>query len=111
MKLVKAAVVLTALMGSTAAMAAGLGGSAEFGGVYSTIKTWIEGDIGGIIALLIFAVGMGMGIMKQSLGAIVIGLGGALAAANGADVIEGIMGAAAPVVDVTAATVQNLPTL
>lgn len=88
-----------------------LGTSTEFGTVYSTITAWVDGDIGGIMAILMFAVGLGMGIMKQSLGAIVIGLGGALTAAYGVEVIEGIFGAAMPVAEVATKAVQNLPTL
>lgn len=104
---------LAVALGSAAAVAGAgtLGGSAEFGTVYTTITGWVDGDIGGIIAILMFVVGLGMGIMKQSLGAIVMGLGGALTAAYGVDVIEGIFGAAVPVAEVATAVVQNLPTL
>lgn len=111
MKMVKGVVFAVLGLAATGAMAGTLGGSAEFGGVYTLIRDWIDGDVGGIMALLIFAVGLGFGIMKQSLGAIVVGLGGALAASNGADVIEGIMGAGLPVVDAAASVVQNVPTL
>lgn len=111
MNLLKSLFAVALTVAAGAAAAGGLGTSAEFGGTYTTIQGWIDGDVGGIVALLIFAVGLGMGIMKQSLGAIVIGLGGALAAANGADVIDGIMGAALPVADVAATAVQNVPTL
>lgn len=111
MKMIKGMVFAVLGLAAGAAMAGTLGGSAEFGGVYTLIRDWIDGDVGGIMALLIFAVGLGFGIMKQSLGAIVVGLGGALAASNGADVIEGIMGAGLPVVDAAASVVQSVPTL
>lgn len=110
--LIAAAAALIAV-GATSAMAGAgtLGTSTEFGTVYTTITSWVDGDIGGIIAILMFAVGLGMGIMKQSLGAIVMGMGGALTAAYGVDVIEGIFGAGVPVVEVATSVVQSIPTL
>jgi len=56
---------------------AGTGG-AEFQSVYSCLMDWASGNLGKSIAIGFFLVGLGAGLMRQSLIAIVIGVAAAL---------------------------------
>lgn len=68
----------------------GDGGEAAFGGIYGTIRGWITGTLGKLLAVAAFLVGMGIGVVKQSVMAIVIGIAFALVLAYGPVLIEGV---------------------
>jgi conjugal transfer pilus assembly protein TraA len=74
---------------------AGTGGT-EFEQIWGTLQDWIEGTLGRIIAAAIVVVGIVAGIVRQSLIAFAIGIGGGMGLYNTPAIIEEIMGAALP---------------
>lgn len=75
---------------------AGSGGN-EFATAYGQIKDWMEGTLGKLMAVGALAVGLGMGVVKQSIMASVVGVSLALACAYGPGVLDGILTAALPI--------------
>jgi len=71
---------------------AGAGGT-EFDVIYGQLSDWTTGTLGKIIALGMIMVGLGMGVVRQSIVAVVVGVGGGLALANAPAVIDNIVGA------------------
>ena len=82
------AVFLTFLM-ARKAMAGTTG--AEFQNIYTMVVDWTSGYLGKTIALGAFLAGMGIGIVRQSLMAVVSGIGGGLAVAYMPQVMNGIV--------------------
>lgn len=87
--LAKAALPTTALLALSASAVAGTGGT-EFDAMFAMIKGWTEGTLGKLLAVSAFLIGMGMGIVKQSIMAIVLGIGFALALAYAPGIIEAV---------------------
>lgn len=58
------------------------------------ILSWIEGPLGTLIAVACLIVGLGMGIMQQSIAAVIVGIAMAAVVAYGPGVLQGISGAA-----------------
>lgn len=71
---------------------AGAGGT-EFDDVYATLTGWAQGTLGKIIALGMILTGLGMGVVRQSIAAIVVGVAGGLALFNAPTVLDAIVGA------------------
>lgn len=69
---------------------AGGGGGTGFATMLTTVTGWAEGDLGKLLAVSAFLVGMGIGIVKQSMIAIALGIGFALALAYGPALITSI---------------------
>ncbi len=90
-KAVVASAVAAAALLSTDAMA-GTGGT-EFDDIYTLLVGWTQGTLGKIIALGMFMVGLSAGIINQSIVAVVVGIGGALALYYGPTVISGVVSA------------------
>ena len=90
-KAVVASAVAAAALLSTDAMA-GTGGT-EFDDIYTLLVGWTQGTLGKIIALGMFMVGLSAGIINQSVVAVVVGIGGALALYYGPTVISGVVSA------------------
>jgi len=67
------------------------GTDTTFDGIYNVIVGWATGSLGKLIAVGAFLVGMGMGIIRQSVMAIVIGIGVALVMFYGPGIIDGIV--------------------
>lgn len=88
------AAVLSALAGSAFA---GTGGQ-EFQQVYEQISGWTNGVLGKSLAVAALLVGLGIGIIKQSVIAGVVGVGMGLVAGFGPSVIDGVVTAALPVI-------------
>ncbi|RIY33684.1 hypothetical protein CKF54_02455 [Psittacicella hinzii] len=63
-----------------------------FNPIYRTLVAWTDGPLGKFIALLAIIIGIAAGIMRQSLTAVVIGLGAAIIFANAPTIIDAIMG-------------------
>lgn len=82
------AVFFTLMIGKNAM--AGTTGS-EFQNIYNMVVAWTSGYLGKTIALGTFLAGMGVGIVRQSMMAVVTGIGGGLAVAYMPDVINGIV--------------------
>lgn len=76
-----------ALAGSAGANAA------DFTDIVTLLTDWLEGSLGTVIALATFLVGLGIGIMQQSIMAVVVGIAMAVAVANGGTIIAAITGA------------------
>jgi len=68
---------------------AGTGGT-EFDAMYTMIRDWTEGTLGKLLAVSAFLIGMGMGIVRQSILAIVLGVGFALALAYTPTIIDAV---------------------
>ena len=62
----------------------------EFDTMYGMVKDWTEGTLGKLLAVSAFLIGMGMGIVRQSILAIVLGIGFALALAYTPNIIDAI---------------------
>lgn len=78
---------------------AGTGGNAEFGPVYTMIQGWFQGTLGKIIALSAMGVGLAWGVVKQSIMAVVTGIGSGLGVYYGPTVIDNLVVAAIPLVN------------
>lgn len=68
---------------------AGTGG-ATFDTMYTLVRGWAEGTLGKLLAVSAFLIGMGIGIVRQSVLAIVLGLAFALTLAYAPAVIDGV---------------------
>lgn len=80
---------LTLLTGAAFATGTG-GGTSQFGDMLTTITGWATGDLGKLLAVSAFLIGIGMGIVRQSIIAIALGIGFALCLAYGPEIITGI---------------------
>ncbi|MDT0618577.1 MAG: TraA family conjugative transfer protein [Salinisphaeraceae bacterium] len=89
-RIFKFALVFVAMFGAGAAYA-GAGGT-EFDTIYQQLTDWTEGTLGRIIALGMIITGLGWGVVRQSIMAVVVGVAGGLALANAPTVIDNILG-------------------
>lgn len=87
----KIAVVAAAIAAPVAAMA-GTGGT-EFDSIYTTLSDWSTGTLGKVIALGMILTGLGIGVIRQSIMAVVVGIAGGLALFNAPVVVDQIVGA------------------
>src|SRR5689334_16424785 len=67
------------------------GTDTTFDTVYQTVKGWAEGSLGKLLAVSAFIVGMGIGLMRQSIMAIVLRLAFALVMFYGPSIMESIV--------------------
>lgn len=86
-------VFLLLLFPDIAAAANADGGQEVFGEMYNTLKGWITGVLGKLIALACFTVGLAIGVVKQSIMATVVGIAMALALFYGPALIENVFAA------------------
>ena len=82
-------VVVLVLIGVVRAHA-GTGG-AEFTDIYTTLEGWATGSLGKVISIGAFLVGIAAGIVRQSIMAVVTGIGTALAVNYSPTVIDSIV--------------------
>lgn len=75
--------------GSSMALA-GTGGDTEFGDIYDLVSQWTEGTLGKTLGVSSLLVGLGIGVIKQSVMAAVVGVALALVAGFGPGVIDEI---------------------
>jgi len=94
--LVKKAALPAIVAGASLPALAGTGGT-EFNTVYDQISGWTEGTLGKTITVAALLVGLGIGVIKQSVIAAVVGLAMAMVAAFGPGVIEGVFTASMPI--------------
>lgn len=84
----------TALVAPVAVVAsaavAGAGGT-EFGAIVTQLQGWLEGGLGQVLALGALAVGLGIGIVQQSIMSVVVGIAMAIAVFYGPGVLTGII--------------------
>jgi len=69
---------------------AGSGGT-EFGGIVTQLTDWLEGGLGQVLALGALAVGLGIGIVQQSIMSVVVGIAMSIAVFYGPGVLTGIV--------------------
>jgi conjugal transfer pilus assembly protein TraA len=69
---------------------AGTGG-AEFQEIYSTLTDWTQGYLGKAIAAGLFLTGMAIGIVRQSLMSIVMGIAGGMAVNYTPSIIDSVV--------------------
>ena len=68
--------------------------AASMDGLYAEILSWVNGPLGTILALAAVTVGLGMGIMQQSVAAAIVGIAFAAVVAYGPNILAGITGSA-----------------
>ena len=78
------------MMAWASAALAGTGGT-EFTDLYTTLQGWSQGYLGKTIALGAFIVGMGMGIARQSIMAIALGIGAGMAVQYAPTIIDSMV--------------------
>ena len=93
--LISMALIPVALI-STQVMA-GAGGT-EFTQVHDQVAGWANGTLGKTMGVAALLVGLGIGVIKQSVMAAVVGVAMALVAGFGPDVIDGVITAGLPIV-------------
>lgn len=97
----RAALAGAALVAGVAAFA-GTGGQQQFGSLANQLTGWSQGSLGIVIAIAALLVGLSIGVVKQSLMAVVTGIGIAIALYYGPDVITGVLSATGAVTNVVA---------
>jgi conjugal transfer pilus assembly protein TraA len=87
----KGNLVLPMLAAMTVVASAAAGTDNTFDSIYQLVKGWLEGSLGKLMAVAAFAIGMGVGLVKQSVIAVVIGLAFALIMFYGPNIMESIV--------------------
>lgn len=90
------ALALLALATVAGSAMAGTGGT-EFAAAVTQITGWLEGGLGQLLAIGALAVGLGIGVVKQSIMAVCVGIAMSLACAFGPGVMTGVFTAALPI--------------
>jgi conjugal transfer pilus assembly protein TraA len=72
------------------AAVAGTGGT-EFGPIVTQLTDWLEGGLGQVLALAALAVGLGIGVIQQSVLAVVVGIAMAVAVFYGPNVLTNVV--------------------
>lgn len=85
------------MMGPLSAIAGAGGG--EFTEVYDQLTGWSNGILGKVLGVAALLVGLGVGVIKQSVIAAVVGIAMALTAGFGPGVIDGIITSGVPIVN------------
>lgn len=96
LKKVAATTAALAPVAITGAAVAG-GGGTEFGTLVTQLTDWLEGGLGQVIALGALAVGLGIGVVQQSVMAVVVGIAMAVAVFYGPGILTGVISAGLPV--------------
>lgn len=71
----------------------GTTGNTDFQDVYDTLGQWSQGNLGKTLGVASLLVGLGIGVIKQSVMAAVVGVAMSLVAAYGPDTVDGIVSA------------------
>jgi len=66
-------------------------GGAEFDVAVTQMVDWLEGGLGQLLSLAALAVGLGIGIVQQSIMAVVVGIAMAIAVFYGPGILTGII--------------------
>lgn len=89
-----------ALMAAPAVVVAGAAvagtGGTEFDAVVLQLTDWLEGGLGQVLAIAALAVGLGIGVIQQSVMAVVVGISMSIAVFYGPAVLTGIITAGLP---------------
>lgn len=84
------ALAATMVLTSAAMVWAGTGGS-EFSTIYAQLQEWFQGNLGKTIALTGLGVGLGMGVVRQSVMAVVLGVSMGLGVYYGPTIIDSVV--------------------
>lgn len=95
--IVMAALLIAAVVAPMQA-SAGAGGT-EFTQVYDQLTGWSNGTLGKTLGLAALLVGLGVGVIKQSVIAAVVGIAMALTAGFGPGVIDGVISSGVSIVN------------
>lgn len=90
--------VATILSSASMQTLAGAGGT-EFTQIYDQVSGWTNGTLGKTMGVAALLVGLGIGVIKQSVMAAVVGVSMALVAGFGPDVIDNVVGVGVPVIN------------
>ncbi|WP_347990214.1 TraA family conjugative transfer protein [Methylomonas sp. AM2-LC] len=91
MKVNKKAVIAASLLSLALATDAMAGTDTTFSSIYTKLTLWTQGTLGQVISLAAFLVGLGAGVVNQSIIAVVIGISIALALNYAPTIIGGIV--------------------
>ncbi|TNC80104.1 MAG: hypothetical protein C9356_15715 [Oleiphilus sp.] len=69
------------------------GPALDFQAAMQQVQDWTEGTLGALLAFSLLVVGIGMGIMRQSIAAVVPGVASAIALSQGPGILLTIFGA------------------
>ena len=86
------AFILAAIFSFNIAFAGSGNGNTTFSLPESMITAWLTGSMGRLFAIGALAIGLGVGIVKQSIMSVAVGVGIALAASMGPSVLQTILG-------------------
>lgn len=92
------ATVSVASLAATSQAFAGAGGT-EFTQVHDQVSGWANGTLGKVLGVAALLVGLGIGVIKQSVMAAVVGVSMALVAGFGPGVIDGVITAGLPIIN------------
>lgn len=81
---------MVALLGLVAGAATAGTGGTEFDTMYTMVVDWTEGTLGKLLAVTAFLIGMGMGVIRQSILAVVLGIAFALTLAYAPQIIDAV---------------------
>lgn len=70
------------------------GANAQFDTFLAVVIEWLEGPLGTLLAVIALGIGLGLGVMQQSVMAVVIGLFFAAIVNYGPSILQGVSGAA-----------------
>ena len=96
LKKITAATALVAPVAIVAGSAVAGSGGTEFGAIVTQLQGWLEGGLGQVLALGSLAVGLGIGIVQQSIMSVVVGIAMAIAVFYGPGVLTGIINSGLP---------------
>lgn len=94
-KLVAAAAISAPVVAGVTSAVAG-GGGTEFTAISTQLQGWLEGGLGQVLALGSLAVGLGIGIVQQSIMSVVVGIAMSIAVFYGPGVLTGIVAVGLP---------------
>lgn len=86
------AIIVVALLAWSMAAIAGTGGT-EFQAAYDQISDFTQGFLGKLLTLLMILVGLIMGIARQSIVTLVVGVGMGIALVNAPNIVNVLVGA------------------
>lgn len=86
------AIVLSEVVAYSSGTNTGTDAVSQMDSLLTEILSWVEGPLGTILAIAAITVGLGMGVMNQSVLAAVTGIAFAAVVSYGPDILQGITG-------------------
>jgi len=82
---------LIAMLALIVASSAHAGADTTFGTVLTMLTDWAQGSLGAVLSIAAFIIGMGIGLVRQSVMAVVVGLSMAIVMFYGPTIITNIV--------------------